>query len=249
MITLANRTMLVGLDAPTALQAVVEDIEAIASVTLAEYAPAPLVQDRADLTPDERVMVSKALELRGLHHLPFWDAVMLSAFNEPTAPRGLLDATLYHRTFRGSEIRVGRSDAIAGGIQRIVTAAAGRAWVAALSEVALVDGSCAHLPFLDLHCPKGGRTGLLARAMLDRIFGSGGYALLEGERSYHAWGLTLVRDDALVSLLARALLFSPIIDRAFVAHQLMERRCALRISAGWDKGTPRVVFVSADRAE
>jgi hypothetical protein len=36
----------------------------------------------------------------------------------------------------------------------------------------------------------------------------------------------------LLTMLAKALLFAPIIDRAWVAHQMIERACGLRISPG-----------------
>jgi hypothetical protein len=49
-----------------------------------------------------------------------------------------------------------------------------------------------------------------------------------------------------MDFLGRALLFAPIVDRAYLAHQLLERRCALRISAvGDEKPVPRVVHVEA----
>jgi hypothetical protein len=43
-------------------------------------------------------------------------------------------------------------------------------------------------------------------------------------------------------MLARALLLAPIIDRAWVAHQLIERACGLRISPGKTYAQPPIVI-------
>jgi hypothetical protein len=55
-------------------------------------------------------------------------------------------------------------------------------------------------------------------------------------------GWDLLPDESLVRFLGKVLLFAPIVDRAWVAHQLIEGACALRISsrAGYG-GPPRLV--------
>jgi hypothetical protein len=49
----------------------------------------------------------------------------------------------------------------------------------------------------------------------------------------------------LIDFLARALMYSPIIDRAYIAHQLLEKRCSLRISGKENKSSlPKVIAIS-----
>jgi hypothetical protein len=45
------------------------------------------------------------------------------------------------------------------------------------------------------------------------------------------YGDAMLDDRGLTRFLARCLLFAPVIDRAWVGHQLLESACALRISA------------------
>ncbi len=60
--------------------------------------------------------------------------------------------------------------------------------------------------------------------------GVGGGFLLQSGESYHFYGKGLLDDRALVRFLGQALLLAPVIDRAWIAHQLIEGASALRIS-------------------
>jgi hypothetical protein len=64
-----------------------------------------------------------------------------------------------------------------------------------------------------------------------RSLGLHGYIAHSG-KSYHFYGSDLMEGDHLMRMLAKALLFAPIVDRAWVAHQLVEKACGLRISPG-----------------
>ena len=95
----------------------------------------------------------------------------------------------------------------------------------------MTDGKISHLPLIDFHCPASAENARLALAVGRRII-DGSFLLLLSGKSYHAVGLKPILSDELVCFLSKALLFSPIVDRGYIAHQLIERRCALRISKG-----------------
>ena len=63
-------------------------------------------------------------------------------------------------------------------------------------------------------------------------------ALLSSGKSYHFYGANLLTDEDLRIFLGRALLFAPITDKTWIAHQLIEGSCALRISSRKDYGGP-----------
>jgi len=110
-----------------------------------------------------------------------------------------------------------------------------------LSEVQLSGGRIGHLPFLDFHCPVA-ENSLRLVTNVARILFSGPGIILDSGHSYHAVGLNIVDTERLIDILARALLFNPIVDRAYISHQIIERGCALRISRGGHQDkTPVVV--------
>lgn len=218
--------------------------EEIVGLTLVRYRPAPLVQDRVALGPDEMGLFREAMTRRSEQHLPFWDGVMQEAAQSGSAPGVLFDAALYHQSQRGSEILMRRSQVLTGELGTLA-GACGDECLAVTSEIQIADGSLLHLPLMDFHCPIDEPHRGLALAVAQRVLPSG-FALLEGHRSFHLWGLTPITREEWMDFLGRALLFAPIVDRAYLAHQLLERRCALRISvAGDEKAVPRVVHVEA----
>jgi hypothetical protein len=111
------------------------------------------------------------------------------------------------------------------------------------SEVICDSGATEHIPLLDFHCPISSSNRNLVAEVAKRLL-PGGAIILESGDSYHVYGRKTVSSAALTCLLAKSLLFSPIVDRAYIAHQLIEGRCALRISAGGQKRlVPTVVAV------
>lgn len=233
---------LCGLTAPEALREVVRANDEIDGVFLLSYRGAPLVQARAVLQSGDESIVQRALEFREMWHLPFWDSVMMHMVSAEAPAAALLDAALYHQSQRGAEITVKRSEVLAGAVGTLSRDTGPDHSLAISSEVRYTDGSRRHLPLLDFHCPVGDRGGDLALGVARRLLGTG-FLLLKGQNSFHLWGLRPVSADSLIDFLARALLFAPLVDRAYVAHQLLERRCALRISAAAAKPVPYVVHV------
>lgn len=230
-----------GMDALSALEEALQELTDVSAVTVVKYRiPEPL-QERSVFTSEEEDIVAKALDVRALHHLPFWDSVMMCALGAHSVPSQLLHHALLHQSSRGTEVEMTRDRVLAGDLRLFVDDLPDRTGLAITSEVRYSDGSVRHLPLLDFHCPPGPQGRALAAAVLQRlVFGEA--ILLETERSYHGWGLAPLSTNELVDLLARALFFSPIVDRAYIAHQLLERRCALRISHGpLKKRSPTVI--------
>ena len=56
--------------------------------------------------------------------------------------------------------------------------------------------------------------------------------LINSGKSYHFISKNLVTQDQLNTLLAKMIFFTPIIDRNWVAHQIIEKMCALRVTKG-----------------
>jgi hypothetical protein len=234
---------LLGKDGADSLRAIVISRPEIVAVSLIEYLAVPLLQERIPLSHLEQDLTAEALRLRSSLMIPFWDAIMASCVVREQAPERLLDAALFHQSSRGQELWLCREAVLDGELQRVCSPLRSYCQIAITSEVRNAEGSVLHIPLLDLHCPPSAANLRLAESIARRLLPDGAI-VLESGKSYHLQGVTLVGLDALIDFLSRALLFSPIVDRAYIAHQLLERRCALRLSSGGEKARrPKVVRV------
>lgn len=233
---------MIGLSAAEALSELLRNRPSISQVQLVAYEFAPLLQDRAPLTMAERSLVRRGLQVRHQLGLPFWDSLLAICSAEMQAPTGLLKAALFHQTREGTKTVLSRAEVRRGDVHRMLKSQPARGGLALSSGVSMNSGRRAHLPLLDLHYRlKSGPGNAIAIAQL--LLASG-FVVLETGKSYHIWGTRPVTQNELVTFLGRALLLAPMVDRAFVAHQLLEGDCALRISAGSvNREVPRVVAV------
>ena len=72
--------------------------------------------------------------------------------------------------------------------------------------------------------------------------------VLDSGESYHAVSTINMDEGELMNFLQRTLFFSPIIDRLWVAHQMLNKSCSLRI--GKKHGViPEVVALVNDEKE
>ena len=196
------------------------------------YRSAPSLQRRLPDTASAHALVSAALERRARAGVPFWQALMGMIRDGGVVPGDLLDAALFHQDpDPGHE--VARRELERGELERL--AGTTSAPVALDSRLELVDG-CAHLLFMDFRVPPSGSNTQLVSAVCRRLMPEGFVALTSG-RSYHACGVALHHAEERIAFLGRALLFSPIVDDRYIAHQLMHTSSAIRIS-GWSRTDP-----------
>jgi hypothetical protein len=233
---------LLGVDASRALAVLLSSFRDVEEVYLAECRPLPSLQTRRHLNATERIVFERALEYRKSTGLAFWDAVLLELCVTPEAIP-LLDEVSKHVTFRGKERSLSWASAVSNGLEQACaqfTATADESLVF-LSEMRCRDGSKRHLPMIDFHAARSVPNERVVTAVAKRLFPEGAILLESGE-SYHAYSTKLVSETDFRCFLGRALLFAPIVDRTYIAHQLIEGRCALRLTAGGTKSrVPTVV--------
>jgi hypothetical protein len=235
---------LVGLTAARSLGILFSSLQNVREVHIAQLSPLPPLQNRLNLTSAERTVVERALELRRRTGLSFWDAALLELLSVPNAD-GLLDAALSHVSLRGHERALSWEEINAGALERACTEFPVQlgSSLTLLSEVTLHDGSIGLLPMIDFHAFKSPANQRLVESVAERLFPSGSILVDSGE-SYHAYGNQILSQEGFIRFLGTALLFVPIVDRAYVAHQLIEGRCALRLTPGGGKSkVPTVVAV------
>ncbi|MFA5784761.1 MAG: hypothetical protein WC962_07760 [Phycisphaerae bacterium] len=234
---------LIGKDALEAYITIILDNPNISSIFLAEFSQPPLLRERTGITCEEEEIVTKALSIRESYGIPFWDALMVSCFYRSPVPNKLLDAAMYHQDTFGCTKEYSRDEIAKGDVQKTAKTLDNGRILAITSEVKLKNGSIYHIPMLDFHCPISSENLQLITGVLSRLV-SGGALILESGESYHAFGMQIISKEDFIQFLGKSLLFTPIIDRAYIGHQLIEGRCALRISnGGRGKKKPQVVSV------
>jgi len=196
----------------------------------------PPAQQRLGSVAGIQAVFEAGLKLREQLSLPFWDSVLLSCCAVGADVVPILEQALFHNSPPKREFTVSSTnwsrESLHVEIQRL---GAGDMLVLS-SRVRLANGSDRHIPMLDFHCPASARGDELVVQTAKLIYPAGGYVLRSGQ-SYHFYGKSLLSETGLFRFLARALLLSPITDRAWIAHQLIEGACGLRVSGHPDGGT------------
>lgn len=181
-----------------------------------------LLQDRIVLDEKATAQMTKALQIRESLKLPFWDCMMLSSFCNPNYSETVFDAALCHRNCE-SLIEVKNDSQL---ILRLAQLREGNyAWN---SLVKLKNGDKKHILMLDFHIPIADINLPVVKSVLRRLEFTKGMIINSGE-SFHAISTYFVDEEIMINTLQKALFFSPIIDRLWVAHQMINKSCSLRI--------------------
>lgn len=200
---------------------------AIKELCFIKFPSSVLLQDRID-EDEHQAAINEALENREKYGLPFWDSLLLTQFKPEYFSPVIIKEASFHNPITDKTF-VGARD-----LHAIETMIAGGGNIGLNSLVKTADG-VRHLPLLDFHIPAKEKNMTCVQEVL-ALLGYDGY-LLQTNRSYHFYGKALLTEQELISFLSKALLFSPVIDKNWIAHQLIERSATLRISAK-DGGTP-----------
>jgi hypothetical protein len=166
------------------------------------------------------------------HSLPFWSSVLLTAqASYADVPQRLFDAARFHRpaTASARSATVNADDLTPESLQRRLDALESNEFLMVSSQVLTRDGVSMHLPLLDLSIPYSTRNTRLARRAVESLGIPG--VLFKTERSYHFYGVRLLSEDEyLHTFLGQALLFAPLTDQRWIAHQLLDGFAVLGLS-------------------
>lgn len=225
-----------------ALPPLLEALAAGGQVRLLHIPRAPVAQARTGQDDPAQAAFERGLELRASTGMPFWDAVLLCSETAALGtPRSVFDAALLHQPLPLLQSTNLPIDSRLGARLEEETADVEEGHVVALtSAITLRSGEVLHLPMLDF-ASKSRRPS--AREAVEHAAGAlrvPGF-LVESGQSYHFYGQVLVDASALRTFLTRAILLAPVADSRWVAHQLLEQTCSLRISPTTRGGRPRVV--------
>ncbi len=167
--------------------------------------------------------------------MPFWDAVLLVCHeNVPTA---LLQAAQHHvsvaRTSKGQTVT--REQVRDEALKHLCQNKGKSNWVGMTSEVVLNDGSAAHIPMLYFRCRISPVNRNLVAEVARQLLPGGGI-ILEAGMAYQAYGKQTIPPKDFAPWLGRALVGN-VVNHRYIAHQLIDGKCSVRISAGNSKNS------------
>jgi hypothetical protein len=223
------------------LSDVVRGIPGVGSIKLARLTRAPRLQSRGTTAAEADDLMHRAKGWYDAEGIPFWDALfILGERDSDGVPASIIESALFHQPLSDAEmVEIPVDDNLDAAISNVLSREK-TAIVAIVSEVRMIDGSTRHIPMLDFttksHKPGAFRT----VTRVSEELGLPGLLVSSG-RSFHFYGQRALTQSELTRFLASALLFTPIVDSRWIAHQLLAGVCALRLSTG-DKGfSPEVV--------
>lgn len=200
---------------------ILKENEGVSSFTFAKYPMQTLIQEEKAYNKTDLKFIDSALEVRKKFRMPFWDSLMLTLFDQEGVSEDLLQRALKHNK---NVDKIYTSD-----VNEILSVLESNPHfnLSLNSEVQFEDGSILHLFLLDFHVYPSDNNLKLVSDIL-KVMGLRGFILSSGE-SYHFVSKDFFSTDAILDLLAKSLLFAPIVDRAWVAHQILERSCSVRV--------------------
>jgi hypothetical protein len=154
-----------------------------------------------------------------------------------TSMKARVKETLHHDAKSNRRIKLPVND-FSGVLERLISKLRQSQAVGINSVCWLRDGTVRHIPMIDFKCK-------ITRANLRRIrqslleIGQKGLVLQSG-RSFHFYGLTLLREKEWIKFMGDSLLIKQC-DSRWIGHSLLERRCNLRFTTNTLKKTNPVV--------
>jgi hypothetical protein len=201
----------------------------ITLLTLFEPFAAPLLQERLEADSQTSALVAAGLKIRNELGLPFWDSLLTACFGAGASAIPVLDHARFHNLPPRQTTSLKASAWSTAAVDKAISGLAAGNMLVLSSRVELRTGECRHIPMMDFHVPPTPQNKELTIHIAKALDPKGGYILNSG-KSYHFYGKSLLDARGLPAFLGNALLFCPFIDRAWIAHQLIEGACGLRIS-------------------
>jgi len=214
--------------AEAAYQALVRLLPQITSIFVTPYQFAPDYETRLKGSTRAKKILQRARYRRNKYGLPFWDAVILEAMTTGPIEDPVLDGALYHQSLREVLLEVSSGDVLGPGIVATVEKARIPYPWAVLSKVLTNDGAEHHVSMLDFRCSISESNLVSLQRAAERLLDCP-WVLIQSERSYHLLGASLLTDRELAKFFGKAILLGPLVDRNYIAHQLINGSAALRI--------------------
>jgi len=173
------------------------------------------------LTKDEQEIIIKVMSHKEVKKISFWEAALDLISGGMNISNRMLEHAVFHNENKCYEYFNKQNF-----IEFIKTDIGPD--VAINSKVVLNSGQVMHIPMLDFELTSSPKNlGIIEKIL--KVLKQKGMILNSG-KSYHFIGYTFITENELLNLLSKFILIHPISDKAWAAHQIIERSASLRIS-------------------
>lgn len=167
----------------------------------------------------------RARKINATQALPFWDVALSTLLRRNADIQPI--ATEVRRHNKIKEIsRIHRDHLSRSSLDHVIQNHLPR--MTCISSRAVGADGDVMIPMIDFHCRRNEVNYRNVRAIVRSIGLQG--SIIDSGASYHFIGSSTVSNAHLRSILGQALLFTPYVDRSWIAHQLIQGECLLRIS-------------------
>jgi len=167
----------------------------------------------------------RARKINAAEKLPFWDVALSTLLRTNADIRPIANEVRRHNKVK--ELALIHRDRLNKDLLEMVVQRHLPRMTCVSSRAVGSDGDVM-IPMIDFHCQRSSTNLRNVRAILKSIGVEG--AIIDSGASYHFVGSHTVNEDRLKTILGQALLFAPYVDRSWIAHQLIQGECLLRIS-------------------
>ncbi|MXZ81620.1 MAG: hypothetical protein F4Z15_09780 [Gammaproteobacteria bacterium] len=196
-------------------------------ILIYQYCLPPSVQARASKAGKFFDVVMDDKKTRSVS---FWDAYLYTLLREKRPPTELFDQVLFHNGIGEFHAFVSREELSRSYLSKFLYPPMPEKHFALASLALTNDCSLRHIPMIDFACNVNPQHTSTVRQISERIFDCE-FVLFESGNSYHAYGMKLQNEEERIKFLGRALLFAPVTDKNYIAHQLQQGMSSLRISS------------------
>lgn len=220
----------------------------VARFSLLQFNIPPQIQERAALSRRETQLIKSAAILRKQEGFCFSEILLAEALKKRVPPKGIITGLGYHQKHAKKRLWVNKKNVRQINLEQDSPSNKFLPW-AISSKVRTISGAWKHIPLMDFHIAKSPYALDVVLTVGGELFGES-FLILESDKSYHGVGLSLLPETQFIQFLARAILYSPIVDHAYLAHQLIEREASLRITKKTIQGiAPKIVYGLKDGAK
>ena len=201
----------------------------ISSINIYIFEKPAKLQMRVSATAENKRIISDTLDRKKKTNIPFWELFLSQLMREHNLNDEMLDAVMFHNGYGKLHSELSLAQIKNGYFKKLLNEKKENRILSIGSRVTLLDGSQAHIPMIDFCCSVGKKEVTIVNAICQRIFDCRFTIFISGN-SFHAYGDLLQSAEDRIKFLANSLLFSPITDKNYIAHQLLQEFSTLRIS-------------------
>lgn len=200
-----------------------EQYPEIEKLRVFEFSFSNKAQERLkELSNEEKQILNESINFKKENGISFWEAFFRVSIQKNEVHPRLMKQALHHNS---------NSDYSNMSISELISFIDKNENknLAINSQVELSDGRLMHIPMLDFKIKSDKKNLPLVHEIIIALGLTG--KILDSGKSYHFFGNKLLNAEKFYNILAKFILFHPVSDKSWAAHQLIEGSASLRVTS------------------